>query len=942
MISRLLGLLSAVRRSVEVRGGGLRGLGGVVVRAWRMQRAMGFRGIAARIRIAGRPRPATPTPETGYRFPPPSPIDAVSLRVGVMLHLFYSDLADEFAAALSRMPVPFVLLVSVSEADAVAVVREAFSGIPGVQRLEIVVVPNRGRDIAPLLVTFREALLELDVIAHLHSKKSLHAGSAQNRWRGYLVDGLMGSPQRIAWQLGMFDADPSLGIIYPESHETVPLWGHTWLGNVADASAIAARMGFSIDPQAYIDFPAGSMFWARIDAIRPLLALQLPLEAFPEERGQLDGTLQHAIERMFVAVARARGFRAGVLPRDGTLSLTSEGDRNWQDYFATPLAGRIAAASIDATLVSVDIFDTLVQRPFLSPAAARAYLERLAQRTLAVDAFAELRARAEARARHALTRDPTLAEIYDAMCAVAPDLPVEALHALERATEQRLLRPRTGLLDALAALRERGTRLVALSDMYLDKATLREILPPPVVDIVDGWYVSCETGHRKDDGDAWPTVASAEQVASTKWLHIGDNEHADVQQPHWQNMLTPVHVLRASALLDVVPTLRPLRTAPDAHWGEQLRLGLIANHMSGIADGAPEALAGRLHVSPRTFGYTVIGPLVLDFLTWLVRLAREREVSRLLFLSREGHLLVEAFHRLKVAAPAWTGEIDGVYFLASRQACGLAALRDRGSLATLLDCSYNGTLGDLLVARLGNRAKAVLESRLGGVVMHEHVFLPEMHEAVADRLAPAHDALEAFAGSARALYREYWDETVGDARGMLVDIGYAGTIQRHLSSMLERPLEGAYFALDTRADARLQGAGSAQARYHDARHDSGRSDVLGNDLLLESVLTAPHPQFTGFEIVDGARRPSYATPDTQPRRWSIVAEVQAAAMEFIDDALLAAGPLADELAFDPDAVQVPLACIGAWRWHAPWLADIGVDDAFTGRGQVAAATPPPP
>ena len=60
------------------------------------------------------------------------------------------------------------------------------------------------------------------------------------------------------------------------------------------------------------------------------------------------------------------------------------------------------------------------------------------------------------------------------------------------------------------------------------------------------------------------------------------------------------------------------------------------------------------------------------------------------------------------------------------------------------------------------------------------------------------------------------------------------------------------------------------------------------------------------------------------------------ALAFIDDALAAAGPLADELAFDAAAVQIPLVCIGTGRWQAHWLAEIGVEDAFTGRGQVPA------
>jgi hypothetical protein len=52
----------------------------------------------------------------------------------------------------------------------------------------------------------------------------------------------------------------------------------------------------------------GTMFWARTDAIAPLLELDLGWNDYPAEPVPYDGTILHATERLFPVVAQHRGF----------------------------------------------------------------------------------------------------------------------------------------------------------------------------------------------------------------------------------------------------------------------------------------------------------------------------------------------------------------------------------------------------------------------------------------------------------------------------------------------------------------------------------------------------------------------------------------------------------------------------------------------------------
>ena len=230
---------------------------------------------------------------------------AVAPRIAVLLHAFHLDLIREFRAYLDHLPFPADLFVSTDNAAKQQSLSACFADWKQ-GRVEIRVVPNRGRDVAAKLVGFAAVHDQYEYVLHLHTKSSPHESRLVG-WRGYLLETLLGSPEVVRGIFEAFAQAPRLGMLAPQHIDELRPWVR-WGDNFVAAELLAARMGFPLPRRAPLDFPSGSMFWARSAALRPLLDVHLDFADFPEECGQTDGTLAHSIERLYFLVCEQAGF----------------------------------------------------------------------------------------------------------------------------------------------------------------------------------------------------------------------------------------------------------------------------------------------------------------------------------------------------------------------------------------------------------------------------------------------------------------------------------------------------------------------------------------------------------------------------------------------------------------------------------------------------------
>nr|WP_286298771.1 rhamnan synthesis F family protein [Polynucleobacter sp. TUM22923] len=229
--------------------------------------------------------------------------------VAVHAHIYYSELAPEIRHYLENIPVPFNLYVTTDTADKAASIKTTLAGMLNVLALDIRVVPNRGRDIGPMLVELGETLTRHEIVLHIHTKRSPHNPNLRG-WRRYLMQSLLGNPRLVAAILDRFAREKQLGILYPQTyHPVIPFMRIG--GNAAAMSTLLRRAGrddAEIENIDTTDFPAGFMLWFRGNAIEPFIRMKFGIEEFDFEAGQDDSTLAHAIERILPYFASIGGF----------------------------------------------------------------------------------------------------------------------------------------------------------------------------------------------------------------------------------------------------------------------------------------------------------------------------------------------------------------------------------------------------------------------------------------------------------------------------------------------------------------------------------------------------------------------------------------------------------------------------------------------------------
>lgn len=237
--------------------------------------------------------------------------DEVYKDTAVAVNLYYEDTLHQYFEYLDNIPREIeVYIYSSNEKALVAIVQYANQRENTYSFRKV----NRGRDISAFLVAFKEIALKKRFLCFLHDKreKDLHFREDTDYWVENLWSNTVGSETYILNVLGILNEN-KVGILTPPipfgnqlAYWYTNQWTNTDL-NLVQELAAKLKLQCDIDCEK-MPITLGSVFWCRMEAIKKLLEYGWKYEDFQEEPLPDDGTVSHAIERIFAYVAQDAGY----------------------------------------------------------------------------------------------------------------------------------------------------------------------------------------------------------------------------------------------------------------------------------------------------------------------------------------------------------------------------------------------------------------------------------------------------------------------------------------------------------------------------------------------------------------------------------------------------------------------------------------------------------
>lgn len=235
-------------------------------------------------------------------------------RIALVMHIFFTDQIEYCYRYAQSMPADSdVYITTDSESKKIAILK-VFQNLL-CHKMHVMIIENRGRDVSALLVAMQEFIMDYDLVCFVHDKKvgQLDWSIKGEEFSKQCFDNLLQNSTFVENLIEIFAENPRLGLLVPPPPGFGDYYfthGYSWGPNYEVTHKLWEDLSLQIpiSPEKEPIAPLGTMFWFRSKALKLLFDKNWKYSDFPKEPNRSDGTILHAIERIYPFVAQQEGY----------------------------------------------------------------------------------------------------------------------------------------------------------------------------------------------------------------------------------------------------------------------------------------------------------------------------------------------------------------------------------------------------------------------------------------------------------------------------------------------------------------------------------------------------------------------------------------------------------------------------------------------------------
>lgn len=520
-------------------------------------------------------------------------------------------------------------------------------------------------------------------------------------------------------------------------------------------------------------------------------------------------------------------------------------------------------------VISFDIFDTLIMRKCHIPPLI---FDEVGNKIENGEWFKQQRISAAAVVSNRTNGVFTIDDIYHEMVVNngLDSAYAGNLRAIEIDTELANATQRADIVECFYYALEKKKQVILVSDMYLPSNVITMLLAKCGIEGYHKLYVSGEQGGTKRNGDLWSKVAQV--IGEQKVLHIGDDGVSDGD--NCKRVGFDTFVIKQSSEMLELSSLKKLilsaRTTDDLRILGLIEKGLFNNAFElAESDGTPTVRNAKY------IGYLFFGTLTLSYLSWLIEKTKENQIERILFISRDGYILKEAYENILKHRKVYSCEPE--YFYTSRRIAGLAALKTEYDISQMLvNFDFRGSLREALFHMFG------LDCHEEGAELDKQLYNWDRDELINFVIENYKTEILESACTMSESYSKYLENVFKDKtkKTVTVDLRSSGTNLYHLNTLYGLDLKGYNFLL-RKVQSKLFKSEELSFPY---LKDSGLSllgkyNITSACDIAECIYTSPNGMLLEFE--NG--QPVFEEITNNHRDVDSILEAQEGIVEFIDE-----------------------------------------------------------